>query len=83
VNANTLAIFPNPASQSLFVQTNEIVPHQLMLIYTMAGQLVKEIQLTSLLHTMDIGELTPGTYRAIIVNADNKTVNQKTIQIIR
>jgi hypothetical protein len=49
----------------------------------MAGQLVKEIQLTSLLHTMDIGELTPGTYRAIIVNADNKTVNQKTIQIIR
>lgn len=83
LNANTLAIFPNPASQSLFVQTNEVVPHQLMLIYTMAGQLVKEIQLTSLLHTLDISDLTPGTYRAIVINADNKTVNQKTIQIIR
>ena len=51
-------IYPNPASDVLFVEAKDNQPVQRLELYSISGQLIRK----STLRTMQVADIIPGTY---------------------
>lgn len=69
-NANAIALYPNPASGVVFMNTNK---ESSLLIYDVLGQLVKTFP-KSFYTNIDISDLKPGTYVFSILIENTKTI---------
>jgi hypothetical protein len=65
----SISIFPNPASDVLYIETEADV--QNISLYTMTGQLLRSITVVDERTTIDVSELQSGVYFLSIENEDN------------
>ncbi len=70
---NELMVFPNPTNEYIYIKNNSLDKIDLVEIYGIEGQLVKEISLDSFTNAIDISELANGCYiiNLRVKNKDN------------
>jgi hypothetical protein len=72
-NLQPLQISPNPAQNKLTITIDELIPYELIKIYSMDGILVKELNFQS---EIDISDLTSGVYLIKYGNQSGKFVKE-------
>jgi hypothetical protein len=53
-------IFPNPATSVVNIMSDHVITN--LMIYNFAGQLIRNEQVSSSNHTVNVAELNPGVY---------------------
>ena len=71
-NNNTLALYPNPAKDILYIESSE--PVQRISIYNITGKMVKQIEKTG--SSLDISDLTKGLYLIRIATPQGETIRK-------
>lgn len=71
-----LSVYPNPASDNLHITSSENTTD--ITVYNMLGQKVKQVKVNSNESTIDVSNLTSGTY-FILANTANGSVTEKII----
>lgn len=75
-NNGQIKLFPNPAQTSITLEIHENIPHGKLEIYSIDGRIVKQANISNLLHseslTFDISDLKPGSY-LLEVSSESKT----------
>jgi hypothetical protein len=72
-------VFPNPASNVLYVQVNEVKENALLQIFDLSGRKIKEQKLTAsgaVSTSINIAELARGNYQLHLINGGEKQVKQ-------
>jgi len=72
-NLQPLQIFPNPAQNKLTIAIDELIPYELIKIYSMDGILVRELNYQS---EIDISDLNSGVYFIKYGNQSGKFVKE-------
>ena len=57
-----LVVFPNPASDRLFLRTDRITPAMQLSVYNTSGQILESLQLTSDEYSLDVSGYARGVY---------------------
>jgi hypothetical protein len=81
VNNATLKLFPNPATDKLYIQADHEINNAEMEIHSQSGGLVRSGTLSEN-QSVDIQNLSPGTY-FFIIKGQSKTVFQKIHKTIK
>jgi hypothetical protein len=79
VSNNYLTLYPNPASNLLYVQNQSKELNSVLEIYSSVGQKVLESNLTQSLSQINTGELNAGLYFVVLKNSDGVVSQQKLI----
>lgn len=72
IPAHKIAVFPNPASQKIYVDVQEPT---LVGIYSLTGSLMLQKNVESLSDYVDVSRMAPGLY--LIKSVNNSSLNQK------
>ncbi len=83
VNSIPTMIYPNPAYNILYLDINVPANEYLLHIYSVTGQLLKQVTILASSLAVDVSDLIPGAYRAVILSKEKAVLSEQSIQIIR
>lgn len=84
IENNLFKFYPNPVSGICYLQFDKVIKERsTLVIYNVAGGMIysKSIQIYSKLIPLDLSEMLPGTYFAIL--KDNKNLNTSSFKLIK
>jgi len=76
--ASSLSVYPNPATEVLFIEPGNGIP-EMVLVYNSLGELVKQINPSPGIIKMDIKDMSSGIYSVIVLTKSNLTLKDKVI----
>jgi flagellar hook assembly protein FlgD len=78
LNNNTLKLFPNPATDKLYIQADDEITNADIEIYNQSGGLIRSGALPEN-HAVDVQMLSPGTY-FLMIKGQSKQYSKKFVK---
>lgn len=79
--STAIKVYPNPVSEILSIDLNDVAGDIKVLMYSLSGQLIKTVKLNAQKNTLNVSHLQSGMYLVNLHFSDNKTV--KSFKIIK
>ena len=78
-----ISVFPNPASQNIYISTSHIESNALIQIIDLSGRIIyKKKIIDSDLHMINVSDIVSGMYYLNIVNPSNHSTYYESVVIL-